>query len=176
MRLSKQQKEVRKFAEIKIKSLPKLNNRTSSRPAINQQQHPDFIYPLPNPTLVHDKPLGIKSLDPECFELLGSKLVLFGPDIYWFGLVLVRCPLCNEPAAPHGWCKQIRRVFALHNTYFLAGRRFKCVDCKGGWQLKAQHDKAMCALTTLAPYCTGAAGGPLKCWHETCVQPWRIIC
>jgi hypothetical protein len=139
MALSKAQKTITEFAENIIKSLPKLNNRTGKRKAFSRQQalqHPDFVYPCPNPTIVlDDAVIDISKLDPEAFDLVGSRLYLFGPDIFWNGLVVVRCPLCKQPAAPHGWCKTLRRVKALHHTYFLAGRRYKCKGCKGGWYI-----------------------------------------
>jgi len=128
--------KIKEFAENLIKSLPKRNNKTGKRKAFDpdqRQQHPDFIYPCPNPTIAYDDAgVDIRQLDPEAFDLVGSKLILFGPDIFWGGLVEVRCPLCNEAAAPHGWCPTLRRVKALHHTYFLVGRRYKCVDCAGG--------------------------------------------
>lgn len=139
MPLSNCQTAIKQFAEDKIRSLPKLNNRTSKRQPFSQlqvQQHPDFVYPCPNPTLVYkDAAIDISKLDPEAFDLIGSKLILFGPDIFWSGLVLVCCPLCGEAAAPHGWCKTLRRVKGLHTTYFLAGRRYKCVGCTGECQV-----------------------------------------
>lgn len=133
MALSKHQKFISKFAEDTIKSLPGLNNRTSKRKPLSPEQHPDFVYRCPNPTLVFsDAAVDISKLDPEAFALIGSMLILFGPDIYWPGLVRVSCPLCGEAASPHGWCKTLRRIKSLRTTYFLAGRRYKCKDCKGG--------------------------------------------
>lgn len=134
--LTKAQKSIQKFAEDIISSLPKVNNKTSKRKAFTPEQvlhHPDFVYPCPNPTIVHsDTAVDISKLDPEAFDLIGSKIILFGPDIFWHGLVRITCPLCGENAAPHGWCKTLRRVKGLSHTFFLVGRRYKCVDCKGG--------------------------------------------
>lgn len=133
-KLTKAEKSVKEFAEKKIKALPKINNKTSVRRKLDLVQHPDFIYPLPNPTLVHGTAeIDIGKLDPNAFLLLGSQVVLWGPDIFWGKLVQVLCPLCKEPASPHGWCKEVRRVYGLHCTYFVAGRRYKCVGCKGGF-------------------------------------------
>ena len=136
MPLSKCQKKIAELAQKLINSLPKINNKTRKRKAFDTDQrllHSDFIYPCPNPTIVHGDAVGdVSKLDPEAFELMGSKLILFGPDIYWGGLVQIKCPLCNESAAPHGWCKTVRRVKGLHQTFLLVGRRYKCVGCRGG--------------------------------------------
>jgi hypothetical protein len=132
--LSGVQKKVKKFIQSQIKKLPKLNNRTGERMQCSnqEQQLSDFIYLYPNPTIVRrSDAVNISNLDPEEFELLGSKVVLLGPDIFWPGLMQIRCPLCSEVAAPHGWSDTYRRVKGLYSTYFLAGRRYKCVGCKG---------------------------------------------
>lgn len=134
--LSSVQKKVQGFVEDILKKLPKLNNRTGERKQCSkqgeQQQLADFIYPFPNPTVSRsNEAVNISKLEPADFELLGSKVVLLGPDIFWPNLVKIRCPLCSDVAAPHGWCKSYRRVKGLYNTYFLVGRRYKCVGCKG---------------------------------------------
>lgn len=134
--LSSIQKKVKAWIKSVIKQLPKLNNQTGQRKQCTnqeqQQQLADFIYPFPNPTIVRSSDaVNISKLDPEEFELMGSKVVLLGPDVFWPGLVQIRCPLCSEVAAPNGWSDSYRRVKGLYNTYFLAGRRYKCVGCKG---------------------------------------------
>lgn len=111
-----------------IGSLPKRNNRSGHfKSALNPQEHPNFIYPLPNPTIHSSNAVG--KLDPLQFQAMGAQLVVLAPDIYWDKLVTVRCPLCKEPANPHGWCPQLRRVCGLHHTYFVLGRRYSCRDC-----------------------------------------------
>jgi hypothetical protein len=131
--LNKAEKSVKDFTEKLIKKLPKINNKTRNRAPLDKLQNPDFIYQLPNPTIQHGNAApDITKLDANAFLLLGSQVVLFGPDIFWGKLVQIRCPLCKEPAAPHGWCKEVRRVCGLHCTYFVAGRRYKCVGCRGG--------------------------------------------
>lgn len=135
MALSKHQKFISKFAEFR-----RYDQVTARSQQQDQQEEtpkpgaaPDFVYRCPNPTLVFsDAAVDISKLDPEAFALIGSMLILFGPDIYWPGLVRVSCPLCGEAASPHGWCKTLRRIKSLRTTYFLAGRRYKCKDCKGG--------------------------------------------
>jgi hypothetical protein len=154
--LSKCQKKVKEYVEGILKKLPKINNKTGKAKLGSKQdgqlQHlADFIYPFRNPTIVRsNEAVNISTLDPEEFALAGSKIILLGPDIFWHGLVQVRCPLCSQVASPHGWCKTLRRVKGLHNTYFLVGRRYKCVGCKG------EHK---CDRSPRSPGVTGF-GGP----------------
>lgn len=124
------QKYAQDYAFAKIKTLPKRNNRTGKLGDLDRNQHPDFIYPLPNPT-IHG--LGaVSRLDPTKFQGLGSYVVVFAPDIYWDRHVTVCCPLCNQPAKPHGWCNNVRRVVGIQHTYYVVGRRYRCQDCAGG--------------------------------------------
>jgi hypothetical protein len=124
----------------KRRSLPKLNNRTSKLTKdLDPKQHPNFIYPLPNPTTAAFDPLkkGINNLKTAQFYLLNSCVVLWAPQIYFNHCnVKVCCPLCKKPAGPHGW-SGIRRICGLYGTYYLCGSRFICRDCDGkcnGWQ------------------------------------------
>jgi hypothetical protein len=134
-------KKISKIIEGIKELLPKLNTRTGKLSTSKGKQHtqlnplPDFIFPLDNPTIVRSNdPIDISKLDPYEFELIGSKLVFLGPDIFWNGLVQIKCPLCKKVAASHGWAPGFRRVKALHHTYFLVGRRYKCEKCAGECQ------------------------------------------
>ena len=123
------QRHVQQRANGVIKSLPKRNNKTRALGTLDQHQHPNFLYFLPNPT-IHTSG-GVAQLDPLTFQGLGSFLVVFAPDIYWDKLVTVCCPLCKKQASPHGWCPQLRRVCGLQHTYFVIGRRYRCDGCTG---------------------------------------------
>lgn len=151
--LTKLEKYIKDYIDRLLKLLPKLNNRTGKRPVLNKEQHPDFIYPVPNPTIVYgdSSSIDIRKLDPEAFDLIGSKIILFGPDIYWNGLVQVCCPLCKQPAASHGWCKTLRRVKTLHHTYYLVGRRYKCVNCPSKWWISVHN---YCSLLAVQVTCS----------------------
>lgn len=122
------QKYIQQFSSSIIKTLPKRNNRTGKfQTDLDSRLHPDFIYPLPNPTIHGLGAVGqLKSIK---FQALGSFLVVFAPDIFW--RVKVSCPLCKEAAKPHGWCPSMRRVHGVQHTYFVASRRYRCDNCEG---------------------------------------------
>jgi hypothetical protein len=82
--LNKTEKSVKDLTEKLIKKLPKINNKTRKRAPLDKLQHPNFIYPLTNPTIQFGNAApDITKLDPNAFSLLGSQVVLFGPDIFW---------------------------------------------------------------------------------------------
>lgn len=144
---------VTSYAEKIKKQLPKRNNRTGLlKSPLNQEQHPNFIYSLPNPTIHGSKGGSVANLDPAVFQGLGAFLVVFAPDIFWAKLVGVKCPLCKGEAKPHGWCPQLRRVCGLDHTYFVLGRRYKCRGCPGEFTACETLQLVQVLLTPKASY------------------------
>ena len=132
------QRRVQAYAQGVIERFPKRNNKTGRlKDKLDPNQHPNFLYPMPNPT-IHASG-GVAQLDPLDFQGLGSFLVVFAPDMYWDQLVTVRCPLCEQKASPHGWCPQLRRVCGLQHTYFVIGRRYRCDGCTGERGMQHHH-------------------------------------
>lgn len=129
---------VSKHAKRIIGSLPRINNRTRRlTEPLDPQQHPNFVYQLPNPTIATFDPLKLRSreLKPEHFYGIHSSLVVFAPSIYWNGQFQVCCPCCKKPAQAQGWNNDVRRICGLMGTMYLVGTRYRCVDCPG----KHQH-------------------------------------
>ena len=113
--------------------VPKVNNRTGLRTAPWPAELPNFVAPLPNPTLTFDAKAGtLGDLDPQQFHCLNSSVVLFAPHLLWPGLVEIKCPLCESKAMAHGWSTSIRRITGLFGVWYLNGARYKCTNCRGG--------------------------------------------
>jgi len=113
------QKYAQDYAFAKIKTLPKRNNRTGKLGDLDRNQHPDFIYPLPNPT-IHG--LGaVSRLDPTKFQGLGSYVVVFAPDIYWDRHVTVCCLPTVQPTCQTSWLVQQCAAGGRHSAHLLCG-------------------------------------------------------
>lgn len=130
-------KYVRQLAEKHIKKLPKLVKDSVTglkrlQQPLSQDTHPNFIYPIPNPT-IHFDPLRkeITSLSVEAFHAMQSNLVLWAPAIFWPTLAVVKCPLCSQPASPLGWSTSMRRICGLHTNWYVVGQRHICRNCSG---------------------------------------------
>lgn len=125
------------FAQSTRSSLPSLNNRTGKlSTALDKARHPNFIYPLPNPTTAAFDPLkkGLNRIQPESFYGLNSQLVIWAPRIYFNHLddaAAVKCPLCSKNAGAHGWGNGLRRICGLYGTYYLIGTRHIWRNCEG---------------------------------------------
>lgn len=133
------------IAKKVISSLPTINKKTRKLyQQLDPQQHPNFIYPLPNPTIAAFDPLKLRcqELKPEKFYAIHSSLVVFAPSVYWNGQFQVCCPCCKRPAQMHCWSDDVRRVCGLLGTYYLIGARYRCVGCPGKSALLHDHQTA----------------------------------
>lgn len=132
--------------------VPPINRRTGARQgAWPAAQLPNFILPMPNPTLafnVADNSLG--DISPEDFLGMHSWVVLFAPHLFWPGLVQVSCPLCARRATPHGWSTSVRRVAGLYGVWYVNGARYICNDCPGELALGRARQIAVAAASAAA--------------------------
>lgn len=129
------------FCKEIISSLPTINRRTRKLDKqLDPQQHPNFIYQLPNPTIATFDPLKLRcqELKPEQFYGIHSSVVIFAPSVYWNGQFQVCCPCCKRPAQLHGWNNDIRRICGLLGTFYLIGARYRCINCPGKQSSKRQ--------------------------------------
>lgn len=111
---------IKEKADTIIRSLPKLTNRGKLVKALDPARHPSFVYSLENPTTAAAPfdPLkkGLNNLQPQPFYGLNARIIIWAPKTYFNHLgeaAAVRCPLCQKPAALHGWGQQLRRVCGL---------------------------------------------------------------
>lgn len=121
-----------RFKAVKS-ALPKLNSRSGwLLDPWPIEKVPNFVLPLPNPTLKFDpKAQTLKDFSPEEFLAMHSWMVLFAPHLFWPKLVEVKCPLCQEKATSNGWSTSIRKITGLFGVWYLNGARYICKDCKG---------------------------------------------